>query len=342
MKKYCKKRNKIFFIATAGILAAAGMTGILIIRRLYVTRENLLMAYERQIVPGIVCWGDSLTYGAGGNGVSYPYVLEERLRKDRIYIPVINMGVGGENTVTIAGRAGAIPFKLKEFMIPSDPVPVEIFFQEKEEKALRPFEQGDAGINPCMISGVSGRMYGEKAEDDVMHYFFIRSEQGDAVYVKEGTEVETWAASQFSDYVYVVFMGENHGFNSIQDLIEQQQTILSMQGKYTGNYIVIGLTTGTKEERQELEEALYETYGDRFLNIREYLSTQGIYDAGIKPTEEDLSRMEEGMIPVSLLTDHIHFNASGYRLIGDFMYERMKELGYFDELNDIVAEYGTF
>jgi len=337
MKKRLRGRRVLFTAAV--ILTIGGM--VFCIRGLYIKRENLLMAYERQLVPGIVCWGDSLTFGTGGDGTSYPSVLEEKLRENRIYISVVNMGIGGENTVTIAGRAGAIPFKLKEFTIPADLIPVEIFYQEEEGKEIRPFVQGEAGINPCVIHGVRGSMSGEKTQDGVMHYYFTRSEQGDAVYVEEGTEVETWAASQFSDFIYVVFMGENHGWNSIQDLIEQQQAILSMQEKYAGNYIVVGLPTGTREERQELEEALYETYGDRFLNIREYLSTQGIYDAGIKPSEEDLVRMEEGRIPVSLLADDIHFNAEGYRLIGEFMYERMVQLGYFEELKDTVARYGS-
>ena len=334
-------KKKIIFAVIVLAFAAVGIA-CLIIRCLYITRENLLLAYEKQILPGIVCWGDSLTFGSGGNGTSYPSVLEERLRNERMYIPVVNMGIGGENTVTIAGRAGAIPFRLKEFTIPEESIPVEIFYQEDEGKSIRPFEQGDSGINPCIINGVSGRMSGERSEDGIMHYFFTRSEKGETVHVPEGTEVETWAASQYSDYVYVVFMGENHGWNNIQDLIEQQQAILSMQEKYAGNYIVVGLPTGTREERRELEEALYEAFGDKFLNIREYLSTQGIYDAGIKPSEDDLARMEEGLIPTSLLADHIHFNAAGYRLIGNFMYERMNELGYFDELSDVVAEYGTF
>lgn len=334
-------KKRIRFAVVVFAFVAVGIAG-LSFRRLYITRENLLMAYEKQMLPGIVCWGDSLTFGAGGAGVSYPFVLEERLNKDRLYINVINMGIGGENTVTIAGRAGAIPFRLNEFTIPAESTPVEIFYQEEEGKSIRPFEQGDSGINPCIINGISGRMSGERSEDGIMHYYFIRGESGEAVYVEEGTEVETWAASHFSDYIYVVFMGENHGWNNIQDLIEQQQAILSMQKKYAGNYIVVGLPTGTKKERQELEAALYETYGDKFLNIREYLSTQGIYDAGIKPSDEDLSRMEEGMIPTSLLVDDIHFNAAGYRLIGNFLYERMKKLGYFDELSDVVAEYGSF
>lgn len=333
------KKIGVVLMAAIGAAVVLGTAGFGI-RSLYVKRENLLMAYEKQLLPGIVCWGDSLTFGTGGNGVSYPSVMEERLCEDRIYIPVVNMGVGGENTVTIAGRAGAIPFKVKAFTIPAGAAGVEISFEEEEGKPVRPLEQSDAGINPCIINGVEGKLTIEKEEDGSRAYFFTRSVPGESVYVPEGTEVETWASSRFEDYIYVVFMGENHGWGSVQELIEQQQAVLAMQKGRQGEYIVIGLPTGTKEERQDLEEQLQAAYGERFLNIREYLSTQGIYDAKKTPTEDDLERMEKGMIPVSLLSDDIHFNETGYRLIGNYLYERMEKLGYFDEMKEAVSEYG--
>ena len=33
---------------------------------------------EEEQAKRIVCWGDSLTYGQGGNGTTYPSVLEEK------------------------------------------------------------------------------------------------------------------------------------------------------------------------------------------------------------------------------------------------------------------------
>lgn len=335
-------KKRLLYKVIIGILITTGILGLLVVRKLYINRENLLMAYEKELIPGIVCYGDSLTYGSGGEGVSYPSVLEECLRKNRIYIPVVNMGIGGENTVTIAGRAGAIPFRVAEFEIPTEAIPTEITFLEEKGKSIRPLYQGDTGINPCFIEGVKGCITGEKDEQGAMVYFFTRSEGGEATKVPEGSEVETWASTQFQDYIYVVFMGENHGWNDdINELIRQQQEILSMQEKHKGKYIVVGLPTGTAEERTELEAALSETYGDKFFNIREYMSTEALEDAGIKPTDEDVARMAEGMVPTSLLVDHIHFNAKGYRLLGEQVYERMQELGYFDELEDVVEEYGS-
>ena len=45
-------------------------------------------------------------------------------------------------------------------------------------------------------------------------------------------------------------------------------------------------------------------------------------------------------IPQSQGTDDIHFNETGYRLIGNYLYERMEKLGYFDEMKEAVSEYG--
>lgn len=54
-------------------------------------------------LPGLVCWGDELT--AGG----YPEKLLQKMEADGYYLPVVNMGVGGEDTVAIMARAGALP-----------------------------------------------------------------------------------------------------------------------------------------------------------------------------------------------------------------------------------------
>lgn len=61
------KKIGVVLMAAIGAAVVLGTAGFGI-RSLYVKRENLLMAYEKQLLPGIVCWGDSLTFGTGGNG----------------------------------------------------------------------------------------------------------------------------------------------------------------------------------------------------------------------------------------------------------------------------------
>ncbi len=324
------------------MIGLAGALGILSCRRLYVKRENLLSAYEKELVSGIVCYGDSLTAGTGGEGVSYPLVLEENLKRDRIYIPVFNMGIGGETSITIAGRAGGIPFCTASFTIPEETEKAEVHFIEEEGRKLNLLSQDggvDTGINPCMIGGVEGCLSSEWHGDELV-YYFTRSERGEEMQIADGTAVKTWAEEQFRDYIYVVFIGQNMGFTDIQDLVRQQRAIIGLQRKQAEKYIVVGLTSGTKTEREELERAMQEEYGEKYINLREYLSSQGLDAAGIEPTKEDLVQMERGEVPSSLLTDQVHFNAEGYRLIGNLIYDRMEELGYFEELQKAVEEYG--
>ena len=76
--------------------------------------------------PVIACWGDSLTYGQGSSAISsksYPALLSDMTGG----LTVHNMGIGGETSVTIAARQGALDIKLEEpVTIPADTTAVEI------------------------------------------------------------------------------------------------------------------------------------------------------------------------------------------------------------------------
>lgn len=84
---------------------------------------------------------------------------------------------------------------------------------------------------------------------------------------------------------------------------------------------------------------MQEEYGDQYINLRQYMITMGMSDAGLEPTEADIERIAEGLVPASLLVDDmVHFNAMGYTLIGNLVYERMYELGYFGEIIMAIEE----
>ena len=136
---------------------------------------------------GIACVGDSLTEGFGGGGVSYPAVLEEKIREmlkktgkaegreaaerktaekgmsglsaDEDSYRVENLGVCGEDTFTILGRSGALPFVLEEAVrIPAgrERIPVPLKSPLCSETCLLVY--GNAGVNPVRIGGAEGRL----------------------------------------------------------------------------------------------------------------------------------------------------------------------------------------
>ena len=301
---------------------------------------NELWAAIEADIPGIVAYGDSLTAGAGGEGVTYPLALKQLIQENVYDIPVINRGVGGENTDTIMGRVGSVPFAVNAFTIPSDTSNVEIELLSSNGDAVAPLRQGDGGfLNPVIIDGVEGKISIE--QDSYLSkdykYFFKRLQTGEAVEIANGSTVEVINLTEFNNYIPIVFMGQNGGYKDDQDLADQINTILEMD-KSNEKYLVLGLTTATASTRASLESTMESAYGNRYINLREYIVENGLEQTGVEPTAEDLAAIEVGSVPPSLLSDPVHFNANGYKVIANAVYERMWELGYFENTLQSVAE----
>ena len=302
----------------------------------------------KDVCPGIICWGDSLTVGTGGDGVNYPDVLEKLIQEklmpealeDVPVIEVINMGVGGEDTNTILGRNGAVPFVVSEdFVIPEGKEAIDIMFSSANGKNVAPLRQDNAGMESVEINGVLGEIQviqGSYTSNEYS-YTFTRSKSGDAVEVLAGTPIITSGAEIGTDYWTVIFIGENGGYDTPAELIKQQRAIIEHQTANNEKYIIVGLHTGTAEEREGLEKAMAAEYGEKYINLREYLCTEGLETAGLKGTEEDIMMMQRGMTPASLMIeDKCHFNEHGYRIIGKLIFDRMDQLGYFEQIKNTV------
>ncbi|MBQ0139044.1 MAG: hypothetical protein KBT36_07090 [Kurthia sp.] len=290
-------------------------------------------------IPGFVAWGDSLTNGAGGEGVSYPKVLQQLIVSNIDNISVVNNGVGGETTNTIMGRIGNVPFVVeKEFTIPATSEEVEITLSSSNGNDVAPLRQGDLAMNPVTINGVKGTITIDQEDytSENFTYYFKRLSSGESILVNDNTIVETDSSEKYENYVPIVFMGTNGGFSNNANLISQINSVLNME-KSNEKYIVIGLTTDNSFN-DDLEKMMESEYGERYINIKEIISDNGLERAGIEPTAEDIKAMEKGMIPPSLLSDNVHFNSKGYELIGNIVYERMVEIGYFDNILKLKNE----
>lgn len=282
-------------------------------------------------IPGIICWGDSLTYGYNGEGTSYPSVLEERIKENIGEIPVVNMGACGEDSITIAGRSGGIPFvTVEDITIPAGTEAVEVAIRSRDGEEVNTSLYTDVGINECVIAGVSGTLTIQNVGQQGSKYTFVRTEAGEEIQVPAGTEIRTEASGDYKDYLSIVFVGTNGGYENIDELIAQQDAIIASRTENTDKYLVVGITYGTAEGMAEYDKAMYEHYGDKYFCIRSYLSVFGMRDAGLTPTEEDEQQMQLGMVPASLRSDEVHFTAKGYEVIGNAIYDKLETLGYFE------------
>lgn len=313
---------------------------------------------------GIVCIGDSLTAGFGGGGSSYPKVLESCLRTGGDSLTeVVNLGVNGEDSITILGRTGALPFCLSESLIlRQDGYPAELKLHSPITPEICPLVYGNAGLERVRLTAEDGRVAEGSLSREGGYFFGERlcfrlervraamerrektdgrvesgrtaalpasSEGSDAeapLYFPAGTQLIPRAAWAYRDYIPVILMGANGQYETLEELLLQHETLRRFYRDPAGRYLILGLHLGSEAEMREAEEQFQERFGAHFVNLRAYMSTQGLADAGMEPTEADYADMQKGRTPGSLLYDGLHFNSRGYELLGKLVYQRLQEL----------------
>lgn len=132
-----------------------------------------------------------------------------------------------------------------------------------------------------------------------------------------------------SSFLPIVFVGAETKLSDADALLAKQRRYISGHDRY----IIVGATTGSRDDMNYLEYVMTNAYGDRFINIREYMSTDGLASLELEITSDDQRAMDQGRIPPSFLrADGVHLNDNGVRLLSYLTYDRMMELGYFDEI----------
>lgn len=336
--------------------------------------EAVSLAYEKDMqtvadyLPGIVCWGDSLTAGSSGN-VSYPSVLQKyidtylcdiydfrstvenaqdysRLDWDKytVSIPVVNMGSGQENSATILGRSGVTPYVVGAgFEIPGEVESVHISLKSADGKTVTPLTAGNAGVNPVTIAGVEGTITLESEGQGwgLTSYQFTRTEAGEPVSVMKGTEITTACADEYRDYVHIVWLGTYGDFTNPEKLVSDTRQLLSRQTSNPDRYLVLGPCTVRSDwsnadtnTLDAIDSAMLQAFGNHYINVRKYLMVDGLTDAGITASKEEKLVIQQGRVPTSFRSNAsgADLNGTAYKLIGKLVYERMESLGYFDEI----------
>lgn len=336
--------------------------------------DSVQVAYDadlaslQEYLPGIVCWGDSLTAGSSGS-VSYPGTLQKYIntymcdiydlastldnaegysRVDwsqyTVSIPVVNMGSGKETSETILGRSGVEPYVLSADMeIPADTESVAIQFRSEDNKEVKPLTAGNVGFNPVTIGGVEGTITLEtNTQSWGQSYYFTRSTAGDPVTVEKGTQVIPACTDAYKDYIHIVWLGTYDGVDDPAKLVSDTKELLSRQAKNPDRYLVLGpctvrgsWTSANVTTMEAIDSAMMQAFGSHYVNIRKYLLADGMTDAKFSVTKEDKVVIQQSMVPISFRSNSVtgaDLNGSAYRLIGKLVYDRMSSLGYFDEV----------
>ena len=292
-------------------------------------------------VSNIICWGDSLTAGGGWT----------ELLATLSGLTVYNAGVGGESARTIMARQGGDVMVINDITIPAEceSVTIATYADDKGIKTqggytVTPCLRTDTGhMNPVKIGDIEGTLEwtGETYSDTTGTWIFTRSEAGDEVAITRPTAIRTAYDRNHNakNDIMVIFMGQNGGYNSdVSELIRMHRLMIDhFKGK---EYVILGLSSGTASSRADYEEAMEEEFGRRFISLREYLSypiydddgetiisCYGLDDAGLDATDDDITAIESGQVPSSLLSDSVHYTSDTKTVIGTMLYKKMVELG---------------
>ena len=270
--------------------------------------------------PDIVCWGDSMTAGAGGNGTTYPSVLQSLLTAAGKTAVVRNAGVGGETSVTITARTGATPFivDVSGGQIPASGG-VTITFRPINGQPVAPLLQGTGtgGSFTGSLAGVPGTITQSGGV-----YTFTRTTAGTAVTANRPLPFRTDFSEARRGDIALIWIGQNGPSNT--RAIEDARAIVEHLTALNKRYLVISRPTSTDAD----DAAWFSAFGRRFVAIRAYMVEFGLQDAGITPTSQDLADIAAGRIPSSLRVDAVHWTAAGYTVMGNVIFNRLNELGW--------------
>ena len=293
----------------------------------YVTKDTLKDSIPK-IEKKIICWGDSLT--AQGYWTTKLASLSG--------LEVVNCGTGGENSNVIASRQGADCIMINNVTIPAGTTPVQLadynnrFITYMGHVSAPLLQGGSAHVNPVMIGDIEGMLEwtGSAYNDESGIWTFTRSTAGEEVVINRPTQLTTYADraynnTHYRNNIHVFFVGTNDGAFDVDDMIAKIR--LMIEHAKAHEYIVMGLTRilsgGYKAKFQA-------AFGRRWVDLHGYLVKYGLEDSGIEATEEDLTALEQDRVPPSLLTDSVHYTEKTRELIGVQVYNRMRDLRYFE------------
>jgi len=280
--------------------------------------------------PNIVCWGDSMTAGAGAVH-PYSYYLQQLLIQSSSNAQVRNCGVGGESSETICARQGGNPFlvKVNSGVINADASqknPITLLSQGGTTVTPSPLLQGSGnpfesiGYFKGVFHGISGQIHPLNGG-----YVFVRDESGTNITANRPTHFYTNYSQELRDSIAIIWVGQNSNPSAgLDDLraIQDAKAMIRHLKTLDKRYLVINKPISTPAE----DRVWYAEFGDRYIPARAYLMEFGLADAGLTPTQQDLDSIAAGYVPNSLRFDNVHWNDYGYEILANLIFKKLKQL----------------
>ena len=278
---------------------------------------------------GVVCWGSSNTAGEGS--VSYIDFLYDGLKNLGYDLPVENKGVKDESSIDILGRQGSIPLVVSEnAAIENSNTVINPIKIKSSNGVATNILCGDKnpGVNPCVINGVKGTIFGETSETDATKtasFYFQRENSGDKLTIPAGAVIRTEGSDKkYKDYITIMWL-ERKGWSTPKELIEQEKKFVN---SINGKYIIIGLADGDDERNKEIDRLMERNFGDKYINPRKLLVEYSKQNIDKNTTEFNKEKISKGAIPSDLADNNGLLSVTGYKVLSNSICEKINSLGY--------------
>ena len=150
------------------------------------------------------------------------------------------------------------------------------------------------------------------------------------------------AATDKYSYPTIIWAGRNNYSSPTTVKADIATMVAALTSVGNSNYIVLSVLNGPGEPSgnanyttiTQLNTDLAAVYGSHYLDVRTYLITNGLSDAGITPTAQDTTDINNDVPPTSLRADSIvHLNTAGYVVVAKYVFQNISLLqGYLATL----------
>lgn len=282
---------------------------------------------------------------------SYPEQMKDMLPEG---FEIVNCGVGGENTLAIMGRQGAAPLLLahdvtihKENTVVIGNRDIPAFVSSWDSTTTTYilnqsfWPRGGSHVNPAFINGKeveldSDDSYfyqdGDKYYSEFAYRLTMKGDRSETTHdtLKAMSLITTQAMRDYRGaWCNVFFMGQNGGYRDAADLIAQFRAMIrySKCKRYVivSHHVPNGVEP-TPARMSEVEDSLQAAFGNRYINLRKEIISNGLKLAGLSATQEDRDSIAHHQVPPQLLVDKCHFTKDGYNVVAQLVSKRIKKL----------------
>ncbi|RWN33440.1 hypothetical protein [Mesorhizobium sp.] len=125
----------------------------------------------------------------------------------------------------------------------------------------------------------------------------------------------------------IIWVGRNDKILNNWSVVDEVQRMADQLSTFIKHYVVLSITNGNYENEFSGQSyyndlvasnaELASAFPDSYLDVRRYLIDDGLTDASITPTSQDLIDIANDTVPASLRSDDVHLTTVGYQLVAD-------------------------